>query len=102
MARLYGRLRFQSLPFERESIAKGGDTSMDAAMTSDAHTPAKRDAALWGIFVVLAIYALSLTVGLPQRWTAAVIAGHATGAQHGVAAPAAERSTATEQHSDEP
>jgi Na+/H+ antiporter NhaD/arsenite permease-like protein len=50
-----------------------------------------RDWALPGIIAVLALYGASFAWGLPQRWTAEVVAGHEAGAEQGVAAPAAER-----------
>ena len=50
-----------------------------------------RDWALPAIVAVLALYGASFAWGLPQRWTAAVTAGHEEGAEHGVAAPSAER-----------
>jgi Na+/H+ antiporter NhaD/arsenite permease-like protein len=56
-----------------------------------------RDWALPAIVAVLALYGASFAWGLPQRWTAAVTAGHEEGADHGVAAPAAEREELVEE-----
>jgi Na+/H+ antiporter NhaD/arsenite permease-like protein len=58
---------------------------------------AHRDWALPAIVAVLALYGASFAWGLPQRWTAAVTAGHEEGAEHGVAAPAAEREELAEE-----
>jgi Na+/H+ antiporter NhaD/arsenite permease-like protein len=58
---------------------------------------ARRDWAVVAILAVLAAYAASFAFGLPQRWTAAVTAGHEAGAQHGIASPAAEREVQAEE-----
>jgi Na+/H+ antiporter NhaD/arsenite permease-like protein len=58
---------------------------------------ANRDWALPAIVAVLALYGASFAWELPQRWTAAVTAGHEEGAEHGVAAPAAEREEVAEE-----
>jgi len=70
-------------------------------MASDAHIPTKRDWAVWGIFAILSLYALSLAFGLPQAWTEAVQAGHAT-AEHDVAAEASELENGADQRAAQP
>jgi Na+/H+ antiporter NhaD/arsenite permease-like protein len=63
--------------------------------------PARRDWALAAILAILALYAASFALGMPQRWTAAVVAGHAeSDADHGVAAPAVERTQQAEELED--
>jgi Na+/H+ antiporter NhaD/arsenite permease-like protein len=63
---------------------------------TETSTPA-RDWAVLAILAVLALYGASFAWGLPQRWTAAVTAGHEEGPEHGVAAPAAEREELAEE-----
>lgn len=60
-------------------------------MTATAHTTSSRDWALPAIITVLALYAASFAWGLPQRWTAAVTAGHAEAGQLDIDSPAGER-----------
>jgi len=67
-------------------------------MTTANEFPAKRDRAVWAILAALALYGLSFAADLPQRWTRAVVAGHAVDAAPSAAVPAAGQEEAADEH----